>query len=196
MEPGSEPWFGSVRPKQPIHSPVASFGRYLLLLLLGAELVDRHHHQRGLHAHHRAVAGVDALDLARDQAVADVVETRRRRRSREWSRRAGRARPSRGRSRGRSSRGGRPPARAAAASPGSSCARRRAPCARRRSAAASSSSGSSHWKRLGVLAIGVVLPFYGSCQHSDWSVSPRIAMPSSSTASLAVSGTRMRMTLP
>ncbi len=27
MPPGSEPWFGSVRPKQPIHSPVASFGR-------------------------------------------------------------------------------------------------------------------------------------------------------------------------
>jgi hypothetical protein len=30
MEPGSEPWFGSVRPKQPIHSPVASLGRYFL----------------------------------------------------------------------------------------------------------------------------------------------------------------------
>ena len=29
MLPGSEPWFGSVRPKQPIHSPVASLGRYL-----------------------------------------------------------------------------------------------------------------------------------------------------------------------
>jgi hypothetical protein len=28
MLPGSEPWFGSVRPKQPIHSPRASFGRY------------------------------------------------------------------------------------------------------------------------------------------------------------------------
>ena len=28
MPPGSEPAFGSVRPKQPIHSPVASFGRY------------------------------------------------------------------------------------------------------------------------------------------------------------------------
>jgi hypothetical protein len=24
MLPGSEPWLGSVRPKQPIHSPVAS----------------------------------------------------------------------------------------------------------------------------------------------------------------------------
>src|SRR4051812_42993344 len=30
IEPGSEPWLGSVSPKQPIHSPVASFGRYLL----------------------------------------------------------------------------------------------------------------------------------------------------------------------
>ena len=47
----------------------------LLLLRLGAELVDRHHHQRALHAHHRAVAGIDALDLARDQPVADEVET-------------------------------------------------------------------------------------------------------------------------
>ncbi len=31
MLPGSEPWFGSVRPKQPIHSPVASLGRYFCL---------------------------------------------------------------------------------------------------------------------------------------------------------------------
>jgi len=28
MLAGSEPAFGSVSPKQPIHSPVASFGRY------------------------------------------------------------------------------------------------------------------------------------------------------------------------
>eukprot|EP01139_Manchomonas_bermudensis_P019373 Amastigsp_a676681_878.p5 type:complete len:106 gc:universal Amastigsp_a676681_878:725-408(-) len=27
IEPGSEPWFGSVSPKQPMSSPVASFGR-------------------------------------------------------------------------------------------------------------------------------------------------------------------------
>ena len=39
-------------------------------LLVGAELVDRRHHQRGLHAHHRAVGGIDPLDLARDEAVA------------------------------------------------------------------------------------------------------------------------------
>ena len=29
MPPGSEPASGSVRPKQPTHSPLASFGRYL-----------------------------------------------------------------------------------------------------------------------------------------------------------------------
>jgi hypothetical protein len=49
-------------------------GQVLALLRLGAELVDRHHHQRALHAHHRAIARIDALDLARDQAVADVVQ--------------------------------------------------------------------------------------------------------------------------
>ena len=32
MLPGSEPWFGSVRPKQPIHSPRASLGRYFCLV--------------------------------------------------------------------------------------------------------------------------------------------------------------------
>ena len=28
MPPGSDPWSGSVSPKQPTHSPVASRGRY------------------------------------------------------------------------------------------------------------------------------------------------------------------------
>ena len=32
------------------------------------------HHQRGLHRHGRAVAGIDALDLARDQPVGDIAE--------------------------------------------------------------------------------------------------------------------------
>ena len=32
IDPGSEPWFGSVSPKQPIHSPLASLGRYLRLV--------------------------------------------------------------------------------------------------------------------------------------------------------------------
>jgi hypothetical protein len=73
MPPGSEPASGSVRPKQPIHSPETSLGRYFLLLRLGAVGVDRIHHQRGLHAHHRAIAGIDALDLARHQPVGDVA---------------------------------------------------------------------------------------------------------------------------
>jgi len=43
-------------------------------LLFGAEFIDRHHHQRRLHAHHRAIAGIDPLDFARDQPVADVIQ--------------------------------------------------------------------------------------------------------------------------
>ena len=50
------------------------FGQVLLLGRFVAEFVDRHHYQGGLHAHHRAVAGVDALDFAGDQAVAHVVQ--------------------------------------------------------------------------------------------------------------------------
>jgi hypothetical protein len=49
-------------------------GQVFLLLRLGAEFVDGHHHQRALHAGHGAVARVHALDLARHQAVADVVQ--------------------------------------------------------------------------------------------------------------------------
>src|SRR6185437_4942196 len=45
-----------------------------LALRLGAEGVDRIHHQRGLHAHRRAVAAVDALDLAGNEAVADISD--------------------------------------------------------------------------------------------------------------------------
>jgi dihydropyrimidine dehydrogenase (NAD+) subunit PreT len=49
-------------------------GQVFLLLRLGAEFVDGHHHQRALHAGHGAVARVHALDLAGHQAVADVVQ--------------------------------------------------------------------------------------------------------------------------
>jgi hypothetical protein len=45
MLAGSLPWLGSVRPKQPTHSPVASLGRYFWLLRLAAVGVDRVHHQ-------------------------------------------------------------------------------------------------------------------------------------------------------
>ena len=47
-----------------------------LFLRLGAELVDRQHDQRGLHAHHGAESGIDALNLTRDQTVTHIVETR------------------------------------------------------------------------------------------------------------------------
>ena len=44
-----------------------------LALLLGAVGVDRMHDQARLHRHRRAVAAIDALHFARDQAVGDVV---------------------------------------------------------------------------------------------------------------------------
>ncbi|MNS72210.1 hypothetical protein D3C72_1056110 [compost metagenome] len=49
-------------------------GQELLLLCFGTEFEDRHHHQRALHAGHRAVARIDALDFAGDQAVGHVVQ--------------------------------------------------------------------------------------------------------------------------
>ena len=48
-------------------------GQVLHALLFGAVGIDRMHDQRGLHAHRRAVARIDALDLARHQAVGRVV---------------------------------------------------------------------------------------------------------------------------
>ena len=68
---GSLPAVGSVRPKQPISSPVGHPGQPLLLLLLGAELVDRAHRQRTLHADEGAQAGVARLQLHGGQPVLD-----------------------------------------------------------------------------------------------------------------------------
>ena len=73
MPPGSEPASGSVRPKQPISSPRARPGRYFRRWSVVAIGVDRIHDERALHAHHRAEAGVDPLDLARDEAIGDVA---------------------------------------------------------------------------------------------------------------------------
>ena len=42
-------------------------------LVLAAIGMDRINHQRGLHAHRRAIAGIDPLDLARDQPVTDIA---------------------------------------------------------------------------------------------------------------------------
>ncbi len=44
-----------------------------LALVLVAIGVDRVHHQRGLHRVHRAIAGIDALDLARHQPIGHVA---------------------------------------------------------------------------------------------------------------------------
>ena len=50
------------------------FRQVFLPLRFAAEILDRIHHEARLHTHRRAVAAVDALDLARDQAVTDVVD--------------------------------------------------------------------------------------------------------------------------
>ena len=50
------------------------FGKVFLLLRLGTEFIDRHHDQRRLHAHHRAIARVHPLDLTGNKAVAHIVQ--------------------------------------------------------------------------------------------------------------------------
>jgi hypothetical protein len=49
-------------------------GQIFLALRLAAIGKDRVHDERGLHRHGRAIAGIDALDLARDQPVGDVAQ--------------------------------------------------------------------------------------------------------------------------
>ncbi len=58
------------------HLAGGELGQIFLALRLGAVGIDRMHHQRRLHRQRRAVAGIDALDLARDQAVGDIAEAR------------------------------------------------------------------------------------------------------------------------
>ena len=48
-------------------------GQVFLALVLVAIGIDRIHHQRRLHRVHRAIAGIDALDLARHEAIGDVA---------------------------------------------------------------------------------------------------------------------------
>ncbi len=48
-------------------------GQIFLALVLVAIGIDRVHHQRGLHRIHRAIAGIDPLDLARHEAIGDVA---------------------------------------------------------------------------------------------------------------------------
>ena len=49
------------------------FRKIFLALLVAAVGVDRMHDERGLYAHHRAIAGIDALDLTRDQSISHVI---------------------------------------------------------------------------------------------------------------------------
>ena len=72
------------------------------LLRLGAEGVDRVHHQAGLHADERAQARVAALELLVDQPVGDVVQPGAAvLRSAGWRRRSRARRPARASSTGK-----------------------------------------------------------------------------------------------
>ena len=55
------------------HLAGRELGQVFLPLLLGAEGVDRMHHQGRLHGQGRAVAAIDAFDLAGDDAIGDVA---------------------------------------------------------------------------------------------------------------------------
>jgi len=64
--------FGQAEAADPLTR--GKLGQVFLFLGFGAEIMDGHHDQRGLHTHHGAVARIHALDLARDQAVGHVVQ--------------------------------------------------------------------------------------------------------------------------
>ncbi len=64
--------FGEAETTHPFAA--SELGEELGTLCLRAEGVDRIHHQRGLHRKRAAVAGIDPLDLARDQPVGDVAD--------------------------------------------------------------------------------------------------------------------------
>ena len=50
----------------------ASVRQVFFALRFRAEGVDRVHHKRGLHGKRAAIAAIDTLDLARDQAICDI----------------------------------------------------------------------------------------------------------------------------
>ena len=97
-----EPVSGSVRPKQPSHSPRAEERQVALLLLLGAPLEDRRADERGLHGDDGAHRRAAAADLLADQRVGRRSRGRRRRTPAGRSRRGSPARRSSRRARGRS----------------------------------------------------------------------------------------------
>ena len=73
IEAGSEPASGSVRPKQPTNSPVRSLGRYFSRCSSDPKAWIGYITSEDCTENARAVAGIDPLDLAGDQAVADIV---------------------------------------------------------------------------------------------------------------------------
>ena len=64
--------FGQAEASDPFAG--GELGQEFLFLRFAAVFVDRVHDQRALHADGAAVAAVDALDLAGDQAVGDVAQ--------------------------------------------------------------------------------------------------------------------------
>ena len=73
MPLGLEPKSGSVRPKQPSFSPVASLGSHVDFLFVGTEGVDGVHDECGLDADEAADAGVAALEFLVEEAGFYVV---------------------------------------------------------------------------------------------------------------------------
>ena len=152
--------FGQAEAADPLAG--GQLGQVLLLGGFVAELVDRHHHQRRLHAHHRAVAGVDALDFARHQAVADVVQAGAAVGLGDGgAQQAQLAHLAKDRRR-RSSRCGRLPARAERGAPGSRLAAASRTARSSPVICWSSSSGSAQWKD----ALEVPMKF-SACQVED-----------------------------
>ena len=56
------------------HLAGREFRQIFAALRLAAIGIDRVHHQRRLHRHQRAEAGIHPLDLARDQPVTDIIQ--------------------------------------------------------------------------------------------------------------------------
>ena len=67
-------WLGQAKAADPRAG--GQLGQVFLALPFGTKLKNGQHHQRTLHAHHGAVAGIDPLHLTGDQAVGYVVQAR------------------------------------------------------------------------------------------------------------------------
>ena len=76
MPPGFEPKSGSVSPKHPSFSPLASLGSHSSFCCGLPKVIDGIHHQRRLHADKAAQAGVAALQFLHHQAVLHIRHAR------------------------------------------------------------------------------------------------------------------------